>query len=192
MGRDPEDGMTSDPKSLHKYLYADGDPVNGIDPTGRAYAGAWSEPVGGDDLGEYIGLVAGLSLVIAAQHVHPIAMPCAADGAAGLLGRPGLLGNPCEPQKPPKTCKEKHPDWPVNWVHFSTTPTIAAHIAGAINIGYTDELTYLGPYNPQTKANRAAACPSGKYSNIGMTCDEYPYASTVQRWGVLFNCACAE
>lgn len=24
------------PRSLHKYLYANGDPVNGIDPTGRA------------------------------------------------------------------------------------------------------------------------------------------------------------
>jgi RHS repeat-associated protein len=36
MSRDPEDGNQLDPKSLHKYLYADGDPINGIDPTGRA------------------------------------------------------------------------------------------------------------------------------------------------------------
>jgi len=35
MSRDPLDGQTKDPASLHKYLYADGDPVNGIDPTGR-------------------------------------------------------------------------------------------------------------------------------------------------------------
>jgi RHS repeat-associated protein len=35
MSRDPEDGNLTDPKSLHKYLYADGDPVNGFDPTGR-------------------------------------------------------------------------------------------------------------------------------------------------------------
>jgi len=36
MSRDPESGKLWDPKSLHKYLYADGDPVNGIDPSGRA------------------------------------------------------------------------------------------------------------------------------------------------------------
>ena len=36
MSRDPEDGVPADPQSLHKYLYAGGDPVNGIDPTGRA------------------------------------------------------------------------------------------------------------------------------------------------------------
>jgi hypothetical protein len=34
--RDPEDGQTVDPKSLHKYLYAGGDPVNAKDPSGRA------------------------------------------------------------------------------------------------------------------------------------------------------------
>jgi RHS repeat-associated protein len=35
MSRDPEDGYAKDPASLHKYLYAGGDPVNMIDPTGR-------------------------------------------------------------------------------------------------------------------------------------------------------------
>jgi RHS repeat-associated protein len=36
LSRDPEDGKAHDPKSLHKYLYVGGDPVNGIDPRGRA------------------------------------------------------------------------------------------------------------------------------------------------------------
>ena len=35
LSRDPEDGKTLDPRSLHKYLYAAGDPVNLFDPTGR-------------------------------------------------------------------------------------------------------------------------------------------------------------
>ena len=35
LSRDPEDGKTLDPATLHKYLYANGDPVNGIDPRGR-------------------------------------------------------------------------------------------------------------------------------------------------------------
>jgi RHS repeat-associated protein len=36
MSRDPEDGYAKDPASLHKYLYAKGDPLNRFDPSGRA------------------------------------------------------------------------------------------------------------------------------------------------------------
>ena len=36
LSKDPEDGKSGDPKTLHKYLYAGGDPVNAWDPTGRA------------------------------------------------------------------------------------------------------------------------------------------------------------
>ena len=36
MSRDPEAGQAIDPQSLHKYLYAGGDPINMMDPTGRA------------------------------------------------------------------------------------------------------------------------------------------------------------
>jgi hypothetical protein len=35
LSRDPEEGTLTDPKTLHEYLYADGDPVNVIDPRGR-------------------------------------------------------------------------------------------------------------------------------------------------------------
>jgi RHS repeat-associated protein len=42
MSRDPEDGKATDPASLHKYLYADGDPVNGLDRTGKADLYEWA------------------------------------------------------------------------------------------------------------------------------------------------------
>jgi len=35
MSRDPLDGSTFSPETLHKYLYANGDPANLIDPSGR-------------------------------------------------------------------------------------------------------------------------------------------------------------
>jgi hypothetical protein len=35
LSRDPLDGDPTNPASLHKYLYANGDPVNGKDPTGN-------------------------------------------------------------------------------------------------------------------------------------------------------------
>jgi RHS repeat-associated protein len=47
MSRDPNAGKLKDPKSLHKYLYADGNPVDGMDPSGR------------DDEIEYRNLVCG-------------------------------------------------------------------------------------------------------------------------------------
>jgi RHS repeat-associated protein len=35
LSRDPNEGKPIDPKTLHKYLYAGGDPINSIDPRGR-------------------------------------------------------------------------------------------------------------------------------------------------------------
>jgi RHS repeat-associated protein len=35
LSRDPLDGNAVDPASLHKYLYASGDPVNAKDPAGK-------------------------------------------------------------------------------------------------------------------------------------------------------------
>jgi hypothetical protein len=49
---DPENGIVTDPKTLHKYIYADGDPVNLKDPTGR-YANTGT--MGGGE-GEYAGV----------------------------------------------------------------------------------------------------------------------------------------
>ena len=37
MSRDPEDGKAKDPATLHKYLYAGGDPVNRFDSSGRDF-----------------------------------------------------------------------------------------------------------------------------------------------------------
>jgi RHS repeat-associated protein len=55
LSRDPEAGEPIAPKTLHKYLYAGGDPVNSSDPTGK------------DDLLEY----ARQLLVINQQIIRP-------------------------------------------------------------------------------------------------------------------------
>lgn len=41
MSLDPEDGKIKNPASLHKYLYAGGDPVNAMDPRGREAMFEW-------------------------------------------------------------------------------------------------------------------------------------------------------
>src|ERR1035438_5862530 len=50
LSRDPLDGNTIDPTSLHKYLYANGDPVNGIDPRGLGESVEFALVEGGSKL----------------------------------------------------------------------------------------------------------------------------------------------
>jgi RHS repeat-associated protein len=60
MSRDPLDGQAKDPASLHKYLYAGGDPINLLDPTGReTYYNPAYQPrkTIGSAIGEYVGVV---------------------------------------------------------------------------------------------------------------------------------------
>jgi RHS repeat-associated protein len=45
LSRDPENGKPTDPKTLHKYLYASGNPVNRIDPRGREDLVEYAETV---------------------------------------------------------------------------------------------------------------------------------------------------
>jgi len=61
MSRDPEEGNVKDPATLHKYLYAGGDPVNAFDPTGRVTI---TKPTGGigGAIGEWSALVQDISL----------------------------------------------------------------------------------------------------------------------------------
>ena len=57
LSRDPENGNPTDPATLHKYLYAGGDPTNRVDPSGR------------DDEDEYF--VVNLDLVEGGSKLRP-------------------------------------------------------------------------------------------------------------------------
>jgi len=70
---DPENGIVTDPKTLHKYIYADGDPVNLKDPTGR-YTNTGT--MGGGE-GEYAGVTSFvIQAVEAAAPVIVVAETC--------------------------------------------------------------------------------------------------------------------
>lgn len=47
MSRDPIDGDTFQPVTLHKYLYAGGDPINWLDPSGKAAIFEYKFTIGG-------------------------------------------------------------------------------------------------------------------------------------------------
>jgi len=96
MSRDPEDGKAIDPKSLHKYLYAEGDPVNGIDPTGRADLFETALVEGGSKLAVSDYVLSKAGLVVAgcfyglARAIYALAHDQSfwpgADGAMALIG----------------------------------------------------------------------------------------------------------
>jgi RHS repeat-associated protein len=51
LSRDPEDGVPTEPATLHKYDYAGSNPVNAMDPTGRSSMVEYLLPIGIIDLG---------------------------------------------------------------------------------------------------------------------------------------------
>jgi len=106
---------------LHKYLYADGDPVNKTDPTGRdANAGVLRRPAGGA-FGEYTGLVEDIAL---ASVVAVAEVTCAANiqlsvDALKTEGETNVVPSlptcsakgECPPCDPPKGTLCSEADW---------------------------------------------------------------------------------
>ena len=200
LARDPAAGDPASPASFHEYLYADADPVNGFDPSGRDTTFTEQELSLDTELVEtYIApkpvkivLRVGAIIVLGTGVAASIACYWA-DTVSFLSGGEisGCTVNQTQPQPAPQPVptgpspgpanpgQGNCPDGlPVNEVHTSLMPEIAQNIATAQLEQYPNVLTYLGPNNPQTDINRSIACPRGKYSVPGKSCDEYPYAST--------------
>ena len=83
VNRDPENGIVTDPKTLHKYIYAGGDPVNAWDPTGRNTAVLPGIRAGGDPV-EYVGLILAIGLYEVAANRS---VACSLNTAFTVLGK---------------------------------------------------------------------------------------------------------
>jgi hypothetical protein len=97
VSRDPENGDLTNPKTLHRYMYANGDPINLADPTGKTAATAtWG---GGGDIAEYALLVSAIALTAkpAVQAVGK-AVDCAMEWTAAYLRCAELLSQPNPPR----------------------------------------------------------------------------------------------
>ncbi len=89
MSRDPYDGNTIIPISLHKYLYGSGNPVNHVDPRGRedlfAYAIRSNAAIPEAKLIDIYGCVADASLTAASLIINPRISTSAALGSGGAV-----------------------------------------------------------------------------------------------------------
>jgi RHS repeat-associated protein len=94
MSRDPNKGVTFDPKSLHKYLYAGADPLNRIDPTGRADSAEYGE--GQIDTFEELESAAGKNgrNGLENHHLIPQSLNCLFDMTAGEMLAIAILPGP--------------------------------------------------------------------------------------------------
>jgi len=98
---DPESGIITDPKTLHKYEYAGGDPVNAKDPTGRNTIAA-------------TGIIIGTIAIPAetAEAALAVAIACVLNKAATTLevlsqtsgGSATLINLPCATKVQCKPC----------------------------------------------------------------------------------------
>jgi hypothetical protein len=86
--QDPENGIVTDPKTLHKYMYAGGDPVNFADPSGRAQAAAGTM---GGAAGEYAGLIMNKSIASVSTSVG-VSIACIKMSTS--VAREGKNGGP--------------------------------------------------------------------------------------------------
>ena len=125
VNRDPEDGIPTDPKTLHKYEYAGGDPVNLADPTGRATA-TFPLPrpvsIGGGDLVEYALVTSIVALgTVAADKAVACSLSTAFTEIGKSLGTAvfGEMAIPepsgctarCAPCVPPSGTQCYEPEW---------------------------------------------------------------------------------
>jgi RHS repeat-associated protein len=194
---DEYEGDNEDPTSLHKYLYANAEPITGIDPSGHMTA-TLTETV---TVGALITTIAAIAVIstpqgraMTEQGVH------AGISLAGQLGSSvfgylqqaaarvaGALTVAYESVREQieraveqlKKIGRQFNRFPKKFVPISKSlmPSIAAHISG-VQRGIPQLLTRANATT--ARPNRAAAIRGLPSAGSGLSWDEYPFASTYQ------------
>jgi hypothetical protein len=162
---DPLAGNEFDPPSLHKYAYANNDPANGSDPTGR-FAMAMSISISFPVITfPTISLLAVLTFV--AKVALVAAAACGVNMAISVFTAGG--NDPCNVKGKAN----------MFYPGFDTRET-TQHIADAISSGYPAQLNRISPGHSRSWLATQPACAGNIALLSGRWCDEYPFASARQ------------
>ncbi len=166
-------GINSDPVTLHKYLYGNGDPGNMIDPSGNTSLAI--DVLGGINITGILTTVAITSVVIHTSLKAGDAPAARAQAieCARRYSMKAITSDICRRLK-----------MPILFHQASRMPAITEHVAESQSSGSP---AVLGRSFIQKIPNRVIAlrkCKAGgalnSKSGINTSCDEYPFASTIE------------
>ncbi len=177
---DPFAGNIQDPQSLHKYLYCHGDPVNGIDPTGRFAV------LGGTLLGFREAMSAranwesqrlpmyttALRLARATARVIPSLCETGIISMSVVAGYIAVAKLAYAARYPGRTVPKVVP------MPYSVIPSVARHVASH-QTRFGGLFLTRAPIGA-SMANRRAVLAGRGWAGLGMSWDEYPFASSIQ------------
>jgi hypothetical protein len=164
------------PPTLNKYLYADADPVNGMDPSGMATLIETSTAINTSailTLGVRVAS-AGSGILVGSRvdnivKSRTVARACAATFAAGLKA---FSAGDCASVR-----------MPIVFMSESLMPGIGEHVMKSQAMGSPAILNRTALLKYTNRALNIAKCRFGvgvPVVNSGSSCDEYPFASTYQ------------
>ncbi len=169
LGRDTAGYILGSPAEINRYVYTHNNPVNYTDPTGYQDIGELTLEYKTISVNKEV--VEALALVGAATactyiYVESVILAENHDGIALRQMEKWLPS--------PNTCHI-----PIYLYPGYATPTIGRHIDAAQNAGYPMLLNYIGP-NLNDFNRRQVCTKKVKESLSPLSCDEYPFASTIQ------------
>jgi RHS repeat-associated protein len=176
--RDTVDGSLTNPQSRHKYVYAENNPVNRIDPSGRMSVSVTASmgmhaTISATALMNYMSAVFAISTVV-------IAACAKAQALSSLLYMmdPYIVTYVTGPNNP---CS--HTRIPILYTRVTRMQFTALHITIAQLAGF-DRVLHRVPSNDPNRTNARRMCRQvyGRYYSMGglMACDEYPFATTFE------------
>jgi len=173
-------GRSSDPGSLQKYLYANADPVNGRDPSGHLTLIEVGNAIGVGTIlvsaaittSAWVTAAYASDSINARTRARATTLACAASLAGTTVNGPVCGNTPI----------------PILFSQVQQTPGIADHILQSQFSGRPRLLrrTSIPIINAGNRAIAYSKCALGidKISpDLGSSCDEYPFASTIEGGG---------
>ncbi len=162
-------GNIYDPKSLHKYVYANGDPVNLVDPSGHFAGVAMAMPSISISISINTAAIASAALLLAKVTLAVAGAAVAACALNAALSFSTAIGSggACDVSK-------------FNIFYSGMdTPFTTAHIASAIATGApASPLRRISPPHSRAWLRSDPRCSGNVASQTLLWCDEYPFAST--------------